>query len=189
MAMRQVLLVMVFVGVGFLILEMPFRLMEVALSGGLLAALHVPDVLGTSGVDMFVHHAGTSQEIELILAPQCSSLPAVLAIFGLAYPMARVTGPRIYKGAALASAIALVGNIVRTDAVIFVGVFFGFIALVLFHTWVAAIFDFAAVLLGWILMVRMQLPADRDVAGSGRPGPPPAAGGPAGRVLPLSERP
>jgi hypothetical protein len=186
--MRQVLLVMVFVGVGFILLQMPYRLMEVALSGGLLSALHVPDVLGTSGVEMFVHHAGTSEEIELILAPQCSSLPAVLAIFGLAYPMAKVTGPRIYKGAALASVIALIGNIVRTDAVIFVGVFFGFVALVLFHTWVAAIFDFAAVLMGWILMVRMQLPDERAQATSGRPGPPGATGGgaPSG-TLPLPQ--
>jgi exosortase/archaeosortase family protein len=157
--------VLVLVAVGFVVLQDPYRHFEVWLSGGLLARLHAPDVIGTVGDDMFVRHAGTDQAIDLILAPQCSSLPAVLAIIALALPMVPTTGRRVWRGAAVASGLALIGNVVRIDAVIAVGVFSGYVALVLFHTWVAAVFDFAAVLAGWVIMVRMQLPrARRPVA-------------------------
>jgi len=165
-AAGKVVVVLAVVAVGFVLLQGPYRLGEVWLSGGLLARLHAPDVIGTVGDDMFVRHAGTTQAIDLVLAPQCSSLPAVLAIVGLAIPMVPTTGRRVWKGVAVAAALALVGNVLRVDAVIAVGVFSGYLALVLFHTWVAALFDFAAVLAGWVLLLRMQLP------------PPPAPAGP-----------
>ncbi len=158
-AALQVVAVLAVVAVGFVVLQGPYRLAEVWLSGGLLARLHVPDVIGTVGDDMFVRHAGTNQAIDLILAPECSSLPAVLAIVGLAIPMVPTTGRRVFAGVAVASLLALLGNIVRVDAVIAVGIFSGYLALVLFHTWVAALFDFAAVLAGWVILLRMQLPA------------------------------
>jgi hypothetical protein len=154
----RIVLVLVVVGVGFALFQHPYRLFEVWLSGGLLHSLGVPNVVSTQGTGILVHHAGTDQYILLDVAPQCSSLPAVLAIFALALPMHSIAGPRIYLGALFASVVALVGNIVRIDAVLGVGVFFGFISLVFFHTWVASIFDFAAVLFGWILLIRMQLP-------------------------------
>lgn len=179
----RVVVALVSVGAGFVLLQYPYRMLEVWLSGGLLVAAHVPTVLSTQGAGIFFRHEGTSQLIELSVAPQCSSLPAVLAIFALATPMVPATGRRIYRSAALASAIALFGNIVRIDAVLFVGVLFGFVALVFFHTWVAAVFDFAAVLLGWVLMIRSQLGRPRPdgvASSSGAAGGPQAASGAAG---------
>ncbi len=180
---KRVAVVLALVGIGFFLFEYPFRVFETMLSGGLLHALHVPGVVSSSGVYTYVRQHGTNNYIALEMAPQCSSLPAVLGIFALASPMVPTAGRRVYRGALLASVIAVVGNIVRTDAVLAVGIGFGFISLVFFHTWVAAIFDFAAVLLGWILMVRMQLPKSADdvpgaPAQAAHPGPPGPGTGP-----------
>lgn len=153
----RVVFVLALVGVGFIVLQYPFRLVEVWLSGGLLVHFHAMGVESTDGTGIFVRHLGTYQVIDLVVAPQCSSLPAVLGIYALASTMVPTTGSRIYRGATVAAAVALFGNIVRIDAVLGVGALFGFIALVFFHTWIAAMFDFAAVLVGWVIMIRMEL--------------------------------
>ncbi len=166
-ALTRVIAVVAAVGVGFVLLQSHFRIFETAFSVGLLHFLGATGVASPQGVDALVTPSGHGA-FYVELTPSCSALPAILAIIALSVAMvpARANRPRWYLGAAAAIVVVFMGNVLRIDGSIGVGLLLGRVSLVLFHDWVGSAFGFASVVGSWILLLWIQLPKGR---GSGLP--------------------
>jgi len=173
----HVLGVVLGVGVLFYLGQSPFRRFEVVFDAGLLHLMGFTGVGVTAGHDILLNPARHAS-FWVNLAPPCSSLPAVLSLVGLATiisPRVRrengVSFPRFARSVAVAAAVMFLGNVIRIDSSILMGLVAGQVVLVLFHDWVGSVFGFASLLAGWILLIWMLLP-NRSGRGSGwrRPG-------------------
>jgi exosortase/archaeosortase family protein len=109
---------------------------------------------------------------EIILAEVTASCSSILSVLGLTALTAVVLrGRRQHAVAGLVVAVAalLVLNHLRLVASVLAGLLWGTPALVLFHDWVGTIWNLAATLGGFLLMVCITLPtaerAEQDVAG------------------------
>ncbi|GEM_PF-1079450 len=168
----RVLTVMAAVGGGFVLLEAPFRRFEILVCFHALRALGAHSVAATAGATMLI--TPRSGAFWIVLTPSCSSLSAILAVLALALCLRPASGRRWYVGSAVAVAVVFVGNIIRIDSSVAIGLVAGRAALVLFHDWVGSIFGFASVLGAWVLLLWLQLP---------RHNVPAATAGPAAGVL------
>lgn len=173
----HVLGVVLGVGLVFALGQDAFRRFEVVLDAGLLHLLGFTGVGVTAGHDILLnpaHHAS----FWVNLAPPCSSMPAVLSLVGLATIVSSrvrrangVSPLRFVRAVVAAAAVMFLGNVVRVDSSILMGLAAGRVVLVLFHNWVGSIFGFASLLAGWVLLIWMLLPGDQGRgAGSSRPG-------------------
>jgi carbamoyl-phosphate synthase large subunit len=109
---------------------------------------------------------------EIILAEVTESCSSILSILGLtALAAAVLRGRRQHAVAGLVVAVAalLLLNHVRLVASTLAGLLWGTPALVLFHDWVGTVWNLAATLGGFLLMICITLPtaerAEQDVAG------------------------
>jgi exosortase/archaeosortase family protein len=94
----------------------------------------------------------------------------MIAVAGISLSLTpQKIGLRWFAATSLALFVVFAGNIIRMASSILVGVAFGTVSLVLFHDWVGSLFGFASVVVGWILLLRFQLPKYRK-------GKPPAPG-------------
>ncbi|MGY1705906.1 hypothetical protein ACI79C_15175 [Geodermatophilus sp. SYSU D00697] len=115
---------------------------------------------------------GEGEDAEIINAVITASCSSVLSVLGLAALTAVVLRSRkLHALAGLLVAVVLVVllNHVRLVLSTLAGVWWGQGALVLFHDWVGAVWNMAATLGGFLLMVYVTLPtrerAEQDVAG------------------------
>jgi carbamoyl-phosphate synthase large subunit len=111
-------------------------------------------------------------EGDLINAEVTASCSAILSVLGLsALSVSVLRGRRQHALAGLVVAVVamLALNHLRLLGSALAGVWWGDSALVLFHDWVGTLWNFAATLLGFLLMVCVTLPAaeraEQDVAG------------------------
>jgi exosortase/archaeosortase family protein len=160
----RVVLVPLGVLAGFLLFQHPMRVLETRVVVGFLGALgfghDVPLVHGPS----FLLAAPGHPAYWVLVLPSCSSLGALLALLGLSTVLrSRPGGLPVPLAAGIACATVFVGNIVRIASSAVVGVYLGRVALVLFHNWAGSLFGFLYTLAGFVLMLRLVLPA-RQVA-------------------------
>lgn len=179
----RVALVVVTTPVAFVLLEARARTTELALDVGALRLVgvhRVPVVVGTLALVLPLH----STPFFVDLTSSCSSLASVLTLTFLTLALPNRIAPLRRRLAALAvAAVAIiVGNLIRIDLSILVGVLISRASLVLFHDWAGSIFGFAYTMGGFILMMWMLLPK-RPVAEQGTPVLRAPAGG-AGGALP-----
>ena len=145
--------------VTFLIADPAFRHLETALDVHLIRALGVERIPWMSGsVALLVPQ--NHPAFHIVVTASCSSLSAVLALVALGLVLPTGPLPRRLAVALGAAAVIFVGNVVRIDSCILVGLAVGRASLVLFHNWVGSIFSFCYVLGGFLIMLAMsQLPA------------------------------
>ncbi len=160
----HVLGVVLGVGLVFALGQSAFRRFEVVFDAGLLHLMGFTGVGATAGHDILLNPSRHAS-FWVNLAPPCSSLPAVLSLVGLATIISsrvrRANGMstfRFVRAVAAAAAIMFLGNVVRIDSSILVGLVAGRVVLVLFHDWVGSVFGFASLLAGWVLLIWMLLP-------------------------------
>ena len=137
----------------------------------------VADVLQFSGVDSVSgglprHVLVFRPDDEIILAEVTASCSAILSVLGLTALTAVVLRSRrqhAVAGLVVAVAALLLLNHLRLVASVLAGLLWGTPALVLFHDWVGTVWNLAATLGGFLLMVCITLPtaerAEQDVAG------------------------
>jgi exosortase/archaeosortase family protein len=109
---------------------------------------------------------------EIILAEvteSCSSILSVLGLTALTAVVLRSRRQHAVAGLVVAVAALLLLNNLRLAASTLAGLLWGAPALVLFHDWVGTVWNLAATLAGFLLMVGITLPtaerAEQDVAG------------------------
>jgi carbamoyl-phosphate synthase large subunit len=99
----------------------------------------------------------------------CSSILSLLGLAALTVTVLRSRRLHAAWGLAVACSVLVVANDVRLAASAVAGLWWGGSALVLFHDWVGTLWNFAATLGGFLLMVALTLPearrAEQDVAG------------------------
>ncbi len=110
------------------------------------------------------------------VSESCSSILSILGLTALAAAVLRGRRQHAVAGLVVAVAALLLLNHVRLAASTLAGVLWGAPALVLFHDWVGTVWNLAATLGGFLLMICITLPtaerAEQDVAGrhiAGRP--------------------
>lgn len=156
----EVALVVIGTPVAFFLLQAPARTLELHLDVGVLRLLGVGGLPLLRGSAALVVPHGSAR-FWVVLEPSCSALASVLTLGVLtALLPRRLVGPRSKLLAFAAAAAAIVvGNLIRIDLSIAAGLVAGRSSLVLFHDWVGSVFGFAYTLLGFILMLRLLLPA------------------------------
>jgi|SRR5579872_334688 len=159
----RVAFVVVATPVTFVLLEAHARTTELRLDVGALRLVgvhRVPVVIGTSALILPLHSAPFFVD----LTASCSSLASVLTLGFLTIALpGRVAPPRRRLLAFLLAAAAVVlGNLLRIDLSILVGVLISRSSLVLFHDWAGSIFGFAYTMGGFILMMWVLLPKRSD---------------------------
>jgi exosortase/archaeosortase family protein len=137
----------------------------------------VADVLTAVGVDSVSdslerHILVFRSDGEIILAEvteSCSSILSVLGLTALTAVVLRDRRQHAVAGLVVAVAALLVLNHLRLAGSTLAGLVWGTPALVLFHDWVGTVWNLAATLGGFLLMVCITLPtaerAEQDVAG------------------------
>jgi exosortase/archaeosortase family protein len=137
----------------------------------------VADVLGLVGVDSVSdslerHILVFRPDGEIILAEvteSCSSILSVLGLTALTAVVLRGRRQHAVAGLVVAVAALLALNHLRLAGSTVAGLVWGTPALVLFHDWVGTVWNLAATLGGFLLMVCITLPtaerAEQDVAG------------------------
>ena len=99
----------------------------------------------------------------------CSSILSLLGLTALTVAVLRSRKLHAVWGLAMACVALVVANDIRLAASALAGLWWGGSALVLFHDWVGTLWNFAATLGGFLLMVALTLPearrAEQDVAG------------------------
>ncbi|MGY1763578.1 exosortase/archaeosortase family protein [Geodermatophilus sp. SYSU D00779] len=137
----------------------------------------VADVLGLVGVDSVSsslerHVLVFRPDGEIILAEvteSCSSILSVLGLTALTAVVLRGRRQHAVAGLVVAVAALLALNHLRLVGSTLAGLVWGTPALVLFHDWVGTVWNLAATLGGFLLMVCITLPtaerAEQDVAG------------------------
>lgn len=134
------------------------------------AALHLAGVRGVSGAlpaHLLVFRGGAVYTAAV--TPACSSVLSVVGLVALTVSILRSRGLHAVVGLVAAVAAVVVGNDLRLAASSLAGLAWGRGALVLFHDWVGTLWNFAATLIGFLLMICLTLPAgeraEQDVAG------------------------
>lgn len=130
----------------------------------------VPALSGTSALIAPLH----SGAFWIYMSPSCSSIASLLTLACLAAVLPRrLVRPRSRLVACVAAwAAVFVGNLIRIDASIEMGVLFGRSSLVLFHDWAGSIFGFAYTMGGFVLMLWILLPGRRARQDAGTPADP-----------------
>lgn len=168
-----VVIVLVLVAFGFL--NAPFRQAEAT------AAVELLHLLGASpdrveirpDASVAVRTEGLGAFLAIV-TPSCSSLASLLAVAALSLFTPRVPPTRLVRAIGCALLCVVVGNVVRIAASLGIGLVAGTGSLVLFHDWVGSLFAFAYTLGGYLLMLRILLPAQSRGASerrSARPRP------------------
>ncbi len=169
-----VVIVLVLVAFGFL--NAPFRQAEAT------AAVELLHLLGASPdrveirPDASVAVRGSGAFLAIV-TPSCSSLASLLAVAALSLFTPRVPPTRLVRAIGCALLCVVVGNVVRIAASLGIGLVAGTGSLVLFHDWVGSLFAFAYTLGGYLLMLRILLPAQSRGAPGRRPRPRPVGAG------------
>lgn len=165
LVLLQPVAVVAVVLVAFAFLNAPFRQAEATAAVELLHLLGAsPDrvqVRPESSVAVFTEGLGA---FLAVVTPSCSSLASLLAVATLALFTPRVGTPRLVGAIGAAVLCVVLGNVVRIAASLGIGLVSGTGSLVLFHDWVGSLFAFAYTLGGYLLMLRILLPARRPAA-------------------------
>lgn len=135
------------------------------------AALRLCGVDSVSGVlpgHMLIFRPG-GEILDAVVTPSCSAILSVLGLTALTVAVLRTRRWHAAFGLGVACVAVLVANDVRLAVSVLAGLWWGGPALVLFHDWVGTIWNFAATLGGFLLMVALTLPesrrAEQDLAG------------------------
>ena len=153
----RITLVLVLTGVGFVLLQTPFRGLESRAAVSLLRAAGADGLFLRSPTSIQVVPAHHPAFIALVTS-LCSSLSSVLAI-GCLSSLAPEPRRRRKAAAVLAAVVTVaVGNVLRIAASVASGLVAGRASLVLFHDWVGSMFAFAYTLGGYILLLYLLLP-------------------------------
>jgi exosortase/archaeosortase family protein len=133
-------------------------------------ALRLAGVDRVSGVlpgHILLFRGGSVLDAEVTAS--CSSILSVLGLTALTVAVLRSRRLHAVWGLLVACAALVVANDLRLAASAMAGLWWGGSALVLFHDWVGTVWNFAATLGGFLLMVALTLPharrAEQDVAG------------------------
>jgi len=134
------------------------------------SALRLAGVDSVSGVlpgHMLIFRGG--QVLDAEVTASCSSILSLLGLTALTVAVLRSRRLHAAWGLGMAGVALVVANDVRLAASTMAGLWWGGPALVLFHDWVGTVWNFAATLGGFLLMVALTLPharrAEQDVAG------------------------
>jgi carbamoyl-phosphate synthase large subunit len=110
-----------------------------------------------------------SSILDAEVTASCSAILSVLGLTALTVAVLRSRRLHAVWGLAMACGALVIANDVRLAASTLAGLWWGGSALVLFHDWVGTLWNFAATLAGFLLMVALTLPeagrAEQDVAG------------------------
>lgn len=157
--------VVVAIGVAFAVFQGPFRHLES------LAAVGLCNLFGFTGVkdstgNLFLVQGSNHPAFWVVITPSCSSLSSLLCLAGLSTfitPRARrgVSTRRFVAAVAASLCVLFLGNLLRIDFSVLVGLAAGSVSEVLFHNWVGSVFGFASLLAGWILLLWLLLPGER----------------------------
>jgi exosortase/archaeosortase family protein len=154
--------------VGFRYLTEPLRELEALGLGQVISWIH-PGRASTvvpGHVLLFPERGGI---IDAVVTASCSSILSVLGLTALTAVILRGRKLHALGGLLLAVAALLVLNHLRLLLSALAGMWWGDGALVLFHDWVGTLWNLAATLGGFLLMVWCALPtlerAEQDVAG------------------------
>jgi exosortase/archaeosortase family protein len=167
---------------AFVLLESHARTTELGFDIGTLRLFgvhRVPVVIGTTALILPLH----STPFFVDLTASCSSLASVLTLLciALALPSRIAPLPRRLLAFSLAAVAVIIGNLLRIDLSILVGVLISRSSLVLFHDWAGSIFGFAYTMGGFILMLWVLLPKVVEGEKTGIAGVLPALGRPSPR--------
>jgi carbamoyl-phosphate synthase large subunit len=145
--------------------------MQVHEAAWTVAALHLAGVDSISAVlpgHMLVFRPG-GEVLDAVVTPSCSAVLSLLGLLALTVAVLRSRRLHAVLGLGVAAAAVLVTNDLRLAASALAGLAWGGPALVLFHDWVGTVWNFAATLGGFLLMVSLTLPesrrAEQDLAG------------------------
>ncbi|MBO0728691.1 MAG: ATP-grasp domain-containing protein [Acidimicrobiaceae bacterium] len=135
----------------------PMRHLEVNAIAGIFG------IFGSRGVTVASRHAlfiSPSHKTPIIatLTPSCSSLMGILALGALAMAVLRRRRLNTLFGYIAAAILLWIANTLRMAASAYAGLAFGSGALILFHNWVGTLWNFAATLLGFLLLLYLTLP-------------------------------
>ncbi|GGK03178.1 hypothetical protein GCM10010123_36400 [Pilimelia anulata] len=136
---------------GFTLLIDPARRAEVKLVLLLLGLFGENRVAGAFE-DTFLVFGPDGGMMLAVLTPSCSALAALLALGALALFLLR-DRPHALLGVAAAAAWVIGANLARLVASLLAGVAYGEGALILFHDWVGALFNFAYTLIGLLILI------------------------------------
>jgi exosortase/archaeosortase family protein len=98
----------------------------------------------------------------VIVTPSCSSISSVCSLFCLASLLRGIRRVRLAGALLVSVATIVVGNVLRIAGSLAVGLVAGEASLVLFHDWVGSTFAFIYTLLGFIVLLYMLLPSNRQ---------------------------
>ena len=141
---------------GFFLLAGPMRALEIS---GVVALLRSDRVSSAAGYTVQALPV-RGFPFRAVVTPFCSSLIAILALFGIS--MFILHGPLARRVAAFVAAASVIVacNVIRVAASVWLGVRMGDSAMILFHDWVGTIFALIYTMAGFLLMLWLMLPRD-----------------------------
>ncbi|GGK24629.1 hypothetical protein GCM10010124_16450 [Pilimelia terevasa] len=152
---------------GFLLLVDPARHVEVRLVM-LLLTLGGERRVAAPFDDTFLVFGPDGATMLAVLTPSCSALASLLAIGALAVFLLR-RRPHALPGLGAAALWVVGANQARLIASLLAGVWYGDGALILFHDWVGALFNFVYTLIGLLILITITMHsaerAEQDRAG------------------------
>lgn len=131
------------------------RHVEVRLVMLLLGLFGEDRVSGSLG-DTFLIFGPGGRPMLAELTPSCSALASLLALAALGFFLLRHR-PHALLGFVAAAAWVVLANQARLIASLLAGVWYGDRALVLFHDWVGALFNFAYTLIGLLILITISM--------------------------------
>lgn len=96
--------------------------------------------------------------LSAFVSPACSSLLSILGLASLSFAVLRRRGGHALLGFAVAAILVTVANDLRMAACLALGLIYGKFWLIAFHNWAGTLWNFAATLGGFLVMVFLSLP-------------------------------
>lgn len=115
-----------------------------------------------SGAALLLVPVGHHPAFWVVVTASCSALAPMLSLACLAPVLPKASRGRRWLALGAAIGFVFIGNMIRIDSSILVGLVAGSVSLVLFHNWIGSAFGFAYVLGGYILMLFILLPNTRN---------------------------
>jgi carbamoyl-phosphate synthase large subunit len=145
--------------------------MQVHEAAWVVAFLHLCGTDAVSGVlpgHLLIFRPG-GEVLDAVVTASCSAILSLLGLVALTLAVLRSQRWHAVWGVTVACIAVLVVNDARLAASTMAGLWWGGNALLLFHDWVGSLWNFAATLGGFLLMVSLALPesrrAEQDLAG------------------------
>jgi exosortase/archaeosortase family protein len=142
---------------GFVWLQEPVRVLEMAAARELLSAMGLAERFQVFGTAMVISPPDQPFFVAVLTAA-CSSLASVLTVAGIGFSLGSAPPLERLRAVTIACAVIIVGNLVRIVASLIAGLIAGRASLVLFHDVVGSALTFGYVLGGYVLMLWLLLP-------------------------------